>query len=535
MDFQETVQDLIQLTNDAHTRYQKPVCYNAIFLQPFAFDLRIVQGADGSVQEEPKAFLMANTYTNAYLQIFPDSPINSLFGQEVTLLNDLEFTTEVTSWADARETRSNNRGVRFNTAIRSYLYRSAIQYNVRPLTDLKVTLVDGRSFVFPWLASYTGGFANTSFCAAVATGADTSSMLTMNTPHSKHHFPFVNRTHHPELLDPPTPLVSTVLEQSSTSDRTIIVPADTPYFVSCFTQHVTNSTQVSDVLVMKISSFSPSGTDGIKGFFANAEKCLTSNYDLVVIDVMQNGGGIVCLGLRMLELLIEDYNKDHSLVQMNYDLPHSPLMDTYIKVVNSNEGYINKATGEPYPDGAAYYYGRNVTMGGVQHQRTNYFSLDCSDFEKLPFGFKPKKFMTPDRLIFITDGTCGSTCACFTKIPQEHKKVTIVGAGGLWEEGMDISSFAGGFVSNPDTMSSIAEESGLSFPKFLTNQRWQFDWAIWYSELFPTRPAQFVENEPDFREPFWGFPHPSVDVSVTTAMVSNLYDNVINAAVARFN
>lgn len=28
MDFQEHIQDLIQITQDAHTRYQKPVCYN---------------------------------------------------------------------------------------------------------------------------------------------------------------------------------------------------------------------------------------------------------------------------------------------------------------------------------------------------------------------------------------------------------------------------------------------------------------------------------------------------------------------------
>jgi len=536
MDFQDHVQDLIQLTEDAHTRYQKPVCYNAVLLQPFAFDLRIVEAneATGSVEEEPKAFLMRSAYTDKYLEIYPDSPITNLFGQEITLLNGLEFTTEITTWADTHETRSNNRGVRFNTALRSYLFRSAIQYNVRPLSDLKVTLADGNTYTFPWMASYTTGFSNISYCAAIDTTLNNNNLE--STSRSRI-FPSINRTHHPELLDPPTPLVHKILRTATPSEREIIIPSDTPYAVSCFTQHVSGNDAdlagINNVLVMKVASFAPPGATGFKGFLNNVEQCLSSEYDMIVIDVMQNGGGIVCLGLRLLELLIEDYYNDHTLVQMNYDLPHSTLMDTYIDVVNSNEGYINKETGKPYVDGKAYYYGRNVTMGGIEHQRTNYFSLDCSDIEKLPLNFKPKKFMTPDKLIIITDGLCGSTCACFTKIPQEHDKATLIGVGGLWEEDMDVSSFAGGFVSNADTMAEIAKESGLEFPKFLTNQHWQFDWAIWYSNKFPTRPAQFVVTEPNYREPFWGFPHASVDADTTTAMVSNLYDNVIASTIKR--
>ena len=31
----------------------------------------------------------------------------------------------------------------------------------------------------------------------------------------------------------------------------------------------------------------------------------------------------------------------------------------------------------------------------------------------------------PLELIMLTDGTCGSTCASFVKIPQEHGKIAI--------------------------------------------------------------------------------------------------------------
>jgi hypothetical protein len=301
--------------------------------------------------------------------------------------------------------------------------------------------------------------------------------------------------------------------------------------VSCFSQTVTgteaDAANVSTTLVMKVSSFAPPGVSGITGFLNDVETCISTEYDMMVIDVMQNGGGQVCLGLRLLEMLIEDYYNDHTLVQMNYDLVHSPLMDSYIAATNDPMGYIDKSTGEPYKTEEKWYNGRTVTMGGVEHERTNYFSLDCSTLENLPVTFKPKQFMTPDKLILLTDGTCGSTCACFTKIPSEHQKVTIVGAGGLWAESMDVSSFAGGFVANADSMGDIAKEAGIEFPSFQTDQHWQFDWAVWYSTKFPSRPAQFVANEPDFREAFWGFPHASIATEVTTLMVSNLYDNVI--------
>ena len=41
------------------------------------------------------------------------------------------------------------------------------------------------------------------------------------------------------------------------------------------------------------------------------------------------------------------------------------------------------------------------------------------------------------------------------------------------------------------------------------------------------------EQNPDYREPFWGFPHSSINESVTTEMVSALYDRVIDSTLSR--
>lgn len=548
LDFQEHIQAIFQKTIDAHTRYSKPACYNPIFIQPFAFDMRVVPDPTNPVVNEPKLFIISNLYTDQYKQMFPTVDVDSLIGQQVLLLNGLESTTEISSWGDTHETRSNNRGVRFNAAYRSYLYRSAASYNIVPIEDLAVTLTDGTVVTLPWMASYGPGMANVTTCAApvstlTAQEKVTESIKSAILPSSRKP---VYEEHIPEHI------LHAERLQENRDDRVVIIPANSTYKVSCFRQRMPSTdlnqeASVQNVLVMKISSFSPPGEymDAWTHFLDDIATCVNSmDYDLVVVDVMQNGGGYVCLGLRTLEMLIEDYYNDHKKVQMHYDLPHSKLMDAYIEVVNAPNPYpypqdveqiLDAATQQSFVDGRAYYYpGRNVTMGGRVSWRTNYFALDCREAEALPINYTPRKFLPKERVVILTDGTCGSTCASFTKIPQEADKATMVGAGGLWNENMDVSSFAGGFVCNPDYLSLLSELSNLpAFPKFLTNQHWQFGWAAWYSAKMPSRPTQFTEQSPLYRQAFWGFPHAAIDSVVTTDMVSTLYDNVIADSVVR--
>lgn len=532
VEFQEYLQNIFQATLDAHTRYQKPECYNAIFVQPFAFDMRIDNTT--GMSNEPSVYLMKNLYTETYASLYAMN-LDGFDGKEVTLLNGLEFTSEISAWGDTHETRSNNRGVRFNSAIRSYMYRSAKSYSVLPISALTLTFRDGSTLTLPWMVSYTNGLAEVSRCAAppevVATDSAASSLeqhkhkslrglssggfLSFHLDASSS-----DEDAHPHLLSRPRPLSSKVLLDETRTDREVILPPDSPTYVSCFVQTVTGENaslaDVSRVLVMKVASFSPEGEweEAWEAFLNDTQTCLSVEFDMIVVDVMQNGGGYVCLGLRLIELLVEEYEDDHTKVQMIYDLPHSPLMDLYIDVVNAPNPYpdpgdveqiLNRETQEQFEDGRAYYYpGRNLTQGGVSSWRTNPFSLDCRVAEGMPANnWRPPRFMPVEKLIILTDGTCGSTCASFTKIPQEAGKATFVGAGGLWDEGMDVSSFAGGFVCNPEYLQNIANWSGTTFPKFETNQRWQFGWATWYSAKLPSRPVQFTVQDPNYRQAFW--------------------------------
>jgi hypothetical protein len=305
LDFQEHVQNIFQLTIDAHTRYRKPACYNTNFVQPFAFDLQVVPGGGGSSEDngssqnpavtsmdsEPRVFVMENLYTQQYSEQYPASAasLQDLLasGQEILLLDGLEASSAIAQWGDMHETRSNNPGARFNSAVRSYLYRSAMQVSILPMTDLEVTLVNGSTVTLPWLASYTAGLAD------VAVGAAPPPAVLSEAEEAVKRAPPLTRAQVTASHDAyPPPLLLPEVLHSERADREVIVPADSPYYLSCFVQTVDSSDKnaslagVSRVLVMKVASFSPPGvdyTDAWTQFLNSAETCLSQQFDLAVV------------------------------------------------------------------------------------------------------------------------------------------------------------------------------------------------------------------------------------------------------------
>jgi hypothetical protein len=289
VDFQEHVQSIFQKTIDAHTRYNKPACYNTIFVTPFAFDFRVTLNTTVKSEDtEPKAFLINNEYTQYYPGVYPRVPLKAFLGKQVVLLNGVEITTAIAAWGDTHETRSNNPGARFNAAMRSYLYRSAISLNVIPLEALTITLIDGTNYSIPWMAAYTKGFGDLSLCAAQHVNGTSSVQSQQISPSRGRQM----ITEEPILLDPK------ILTDPSRPDRRVIIPSNSSSHLSCFVQAVQPSqpstiAKIQNVLVMKVASFSPPGEylDAWSLFLNDAKTCLSQNYQMIVVDVMQNGGG----------------------------------------------------------------------------------------------------------------------------------------------------------------------------------------------------------------------------------------------------
>lgn len=248
---QEHIQSIFQATLDAHTRYQKPVCYNAVFVMPVAFDIRVNESTATAPKSEPDVYFMSSVYADQYAQTYPNAPaLDDLIGKKIVLVNGVEAITEISQWSEYHDTRSNNRGIRFNSAVRTYLYRSAISSNIYPLNELTVEFEDGTAVSLPWLAQYTKGLADVSYCAAIPeeqefqpesmssiapkNAVEGSKKATTTVSHRQRVSPFS------QLPDEETPIqiLSAKKLTETRTDREVIIPADSPTYVSCFTQYM---------------------------------------------------------------------------------------------------------------------------------------------------------------------------------------------------------------------------------------------------------------------------------------------------------
>ena len=278
-EFQEATQVVLTSLLDAHTRYKKPNCYNMNLALPISVDYSIPDDSASYVPVvEQVATLALSTFSDQYAALFPTVDFTSTVGKQILTLNGVEATTAISTWGATHETRSNNPGARFNAALRSYFYRSTTSTNIMPFSDtLDITFTDGTSIDLPWMAMYGAGFGQVSACTA-------KPPLSSPSPPSQHQL----------LHDSPPQLLHPQTLAAARTDRTIIISADDPTTLSCFTQTLPKTKAgVKTVLVMKIASFSPPGyyTDAWTSFLGNAATCLGTEYDMIVVDVMQVSGG----------------------------------------------------------------------------------------------------------------------------------------------------------------------------------------------------------------------------------------------------
>lgn len=136
------------------------------------------------------------------------------------------------------------------------------------------------------------------------------------------------------------------------------------------------------------------------------------------------------------------------------------------------------------------------------------FFLDCAtdEFEGVCKLHKPNISFPKDRVLVLTDGTCGSTCSTFMhKLQSEGKYAKVAGVGGIKLAPLVTSSFAGGFTGKIASLNSLFTE-GDRIQDFPTNGGLaQFAWAEVYDAEYTSIPAQYAYRQADIRLDFWDF------------------------------
>jgi len=316
------------------------------------------------------------------------------------------------------------------------------------------------------------------------------------------------------------------------SSSVTILPDGRGSTISCFTQRNTSGV----ALFMKVRSFEP---DSTTNFVDDLLTCLQTPFDVVILDVMQNGGGSIDLGYKLATLLVEEFHTNPTKALYKYDIKHSSLMDAFIRTTGAQspfgdtdgEGVIlDPQTLKAFSDNSWYTKAAKHFRGGVLGNYSQPFVWNFSETFAYRGDQKPYKFPKPSELFILSDGTCGSTCATFSLVMNERKLATTIGVGGISQYTMAVSSFAGGSVSNMDNLAQMGAAAGMQVPQFSTTAIWQFTFMEVYSKLYVNAPAQFVMQPPTIRISWWDFPHPSVPASVSQARLGELYGLALREA-----
>lgn len=291
--------------------------------------------------------------------------------------------------------------------------------------------------------------------------------------------------------------------------------------------------------LLNIPTFAPESPKQYVDDFEAAMSILDNTHiadPFLIVNVARNGGGYVTLGYRTLHVLAPYINPLYG----NYTVRKSPYAEFYSSRGNFSMQdryrlsnwmrYKNNAwyTGET--EHLLYMTGHEEALSGIYTFDLAYDEVDFrEDLERL-VSIKTPKFLQESgnsRLVFVTDGTCGSTCACFAKRAREAHMGVWMGMGGnpalrrIRNQtdaenrfvDMDVASFAGGSVMDSqyifDDSFAPQYETHIGLKKLPTTalHRWAFEQVFsWnWSQPFDAvkTPLEYVNNPVDDYINYW--------------------------------
>lgn len=208
--------------------------------------------------------------------------------------------------------------------------------------------------------------------------------------------------------------------------------------------------------ILNVQSFSPSNvTQFVADFQASMAEMNKSKDSRLIVNVAWNGGGYITLGYRMLAALCPHVQPRWG----NYNIVEAPLNSFF---VTSNASANTFSTQERFElDSMELFNGTNWYSDEMVEQFKTIFSGKYSfdlAYDETPESVYDSLLNTPQptwlskadnyKIAFVTDGNCGSTCACFLMRGAEANAGLFLQMGGNPDSQnlMSVASFAGGSV-----------------------------------------------------------------------------------------
>eukprot|EP00767_Chilomastix_cuspidata_P001947 gnl/Chilomastix_cuspidata/207.p1 GENE.gnl/Chilomastix_cuspidata/207~~gnl/Chilomastix_cuspidata/207.p1 ORF type:complete len:843 (-),score=287.74 gnl/Chilomastix_cuspidata/207:1228-3699(-) len=580
---------LMRQLKDPHSVYSIPSCFTRVYYAlPFAVSsyfgengqyltlnqlptdyafITVQYLEDGAYGDTEFLFNAASEQLKIDELYITDEDGNSLTDNESDPVRALRI------WADDDVYVSKNSATRFNRAIRSDFYIRGSRYG-RPSYRVSVK-ISGTIYELPWLAvsSETIGSQQDllSFCplnTSLPVSVAEANLDSGAGPRQNRYAPMQRMLSHTSDL-PPTPSgqgssqgrgagasVSgrqDTLLSSNSGNLTRLYSGDHISLYSYVTQD-----RLTKAHVISVPSFSPDSEEQFVTDMQNIMSMLSESVpgDMLFVDLRDNGGGYIELGVKLLYYMLPDMAKPSSGFYMRKKCDLYDLLDEcgYFEDDETLYEFISHSehpASEMYADKHDKYStertfidksGESVTreyMANYTFCNPDYF--DYSGHRRSDMGdtFYENIHYDASNTYLISEGYCGSTCATYAAHVSEIHAGKLVGLGGvLGADGLadsdtgdlSISSFAGGSVLDSQEFEELLTEYEQDFsdsraPPFMPRNgyiRFPYEALLSWRDNFT--PLEFMQQVVDFQVPWW----PQPDRASTADELSDVLAAVID-------
>ncbi|KAJ3219200.1 hypothetical protein HDU67_002196 [Dinochytrium kinnereticum] len=182
--------------------------------------------------------------------------------------------------------------------------------------------------------------------------------------------------------------------------------------------------------------------------------------EFLLIDVSNNGGGIVCAGAAFAQYLLP------SIRFLAYDIRLSKAAESLLLYASGHKEIVsNSSTFATFdvlssPDRTPFQ-GQDLISKGPSYSRgrtltpyTQKFENDCTEYTTGTFKNLPQltKGWTPDKMAIVSNGFCGSTCSNFVRVLREQYSIRSFVYGGGSGQVFQPTSFEGGRLLSFDDL-----------------------------------------------------------------------------------
>jgi hypothetical protein len=484
--FNKDIVTLFNKFHDGHFVYVPPTCYTAFSaIQPFV----LTSYYDTALQEN-KIYIagLNNGAEEGYSSLYKVTGLDKCVGGTIRSVNNVPAVQAVFEYANSTMGSSHDVNIRYNLAMTMFMesggyypgefyYRSVLSKTPEKgeVVNYVIDMPDGsvKSLSLKWIfvprADLSSLSELTQQCAQTKTNTE-------------HNFQFQGTAIHK------TPFVKTSefgMRTTRRADSDVIIANEDASFY-----------QVDDsTAVLVIPAFMPQSSVRFGRTLTNGfQEMYNRGLSRIIIDISNNGGGIVCWGYTLAHLLLNEYNPfgraDMPVVPLSLAYAQAAIDNDVHDTVWSPDTWHQIDSEDTLPFTMDWFVpGHNHTRGGVEGTYSELFRDQCDVLYKvmhLPEGMSFK----PSQIKVVSNGYCFSTCAFFSRHMQESYNIATFATGGVSYIPMGIATSPGNQVLDLDSTIAYAEKLGmkdhpLSPPGFPTTAQMTYT----LREVYPWTPT----------------------------------------------